>query len=86
MTEKQICKRLGITPRGLKVLAKAVANDTGEAAGAGFGGGAGSARTKLLRDGLIVEADRIYKGRWYKTYVITLGARAKVEAARLLGW
>lgn len=91
MTEKQICRRLGVTPAGLKVLVKAMAND-GEAGGASFGHGAAGARSKLLRDGLIGPCLRIYETSlrsrsWrYKTWEVTPEGRAKVEAARLLGW
>ena len=79
MTEKELCKHLGVTPSGLKVLAKAAAQPDGQASGRGFGMASGAARQKLRRDGFVRERD-------YALDMITPAGRDVVAKARDLGW
>ena len=74
--ERRIKRETGLTPAGLKVLAKAAASVGGCAYGDGFGHGAAGARQKLTADGLIDAA----KG------CITDAGRAVLTHAHRLGW
>lgn len=85
MTEKQICKRLGVTPSGLHVIAKAVAHPEEHAGGEGFGPGAAAARRKLLKDGLVTGGWSDIDQTW-SPWVITQAGRNLVAEARNLGW
>lgn len=76
--ERLIANELGCTPVGLRLLAWAVAHD-GEAKSTG-GPNAGSARTRLVNDGLVV---------WVGVdvgYQITDAGREIVRRARAMGW
>jgi hypothetical protein len=79
--EKDICRQLGVTPAGLRVLAKAAASPDGSAYGPGFGHAAAGARGKLIAAGLITKAEGdLPQGS------ITEKGRAIVAKARELGW
>lgn len=81
MTERAICKHLGVTIAGLKLLAAAAADPEGRASGPGRGLGSGSIRVALERSGLVTE--------WtYPDYasIITGAGRDLVKRARALGW
>ena len=76
--EQQIAKKLGVTPTGLRLLARAHAR--GDAFGEGLGHGAASTRAKLVRDGLIEP---------FKAYCrqeLTDEGRRVLEMARRMGW
>lgn len=76
MVETEICKRLAVTPAGLRLLARVVAGR--EPRGRG---NAGSAAGPLIRNGMIVETGP-YRGH----YAATDKGRYVVSAARRLGW
>ncbi len=82
MTDKQICKRLGVSPPGLHLLAKAVAQPDGRASGNGFGAGSGSVRVKLRDQGFVESGE----GPGWPPDVITQAGRNLVAEARNLGW
>lgn len=82
MTDKQICKHLGVSPSGLRVLAKAVAQPDGRASGGGFGAGSGSVRVKLRHQGLVENGE----GPGWPPDKITQAGRDLVAEARKLGW
>ena len=88
MSELKICRDLGVTPAGLRALAKAVAHPNGwYPSGDGAGMSAQGARTRLERDGLIVATVTPIAGyRWGNYYRITDAGREIVARARAIGW
>lgn len=78
MNSKANCKRLGVTQKGLKVLACASDDPFGEAHSENAGHLASGAMRNLWRDRLIVRSDK-------KTRITDKG-RAVVAQARALGW
>lgn len=84
MTEKEICKRLHVTPAGLRILAKAVAYSVSKG-GKGRAAGGGIAAIKLVRDGLLTGGWCDMAGKW-SPYMVTLAGLELVAKARRLGW
>jgi hypothetical protein len=90
----QIAKQLGLTPSGLRTLARAAADLEGWATGAGKGFGAMGSCPRLARDGLVelvdycVEVPSNYgfmtPGR--QRYRITENGIQKLREARALCW
>lgn len=79
--ERAICKRLGLSPDGLKLLARAAADPKGRASGAGQGLGSGSIRVPLEKKGLVTSRE----GPDYQSYITEAG-RDIVKRARAMGW
>lgn len=81
MDTKAICKKLGVTPAGLELLAQAAADPGGYAYAIGFAGKEScAARASLVRDGLFTDDSTDIRAR------ITDAGRAVVAQARALGW
>ena len=86
--DKIIAKALGLTPHGLKTLAKAAADPEGWATGDGKGHGAAAACRRLLKDELVEMIDYrpLNSTYTYDRYRITDAGRDRVAQARKFGW
>jgi hypothetical protein len=81
--DKNIARALGLTPTGLKTLAKAIANN-GRHGGRGSGYAGQGARARLEVGGFLAfdETASYSEGR----YTVTEKGRQAVAAARAMGW
>lgn len=92
---KDIAATLGLTEKGLKLLAKAAAHPQGHANGKGFGHGSGAIRGALYPKGLIedrrIKLDRPAQhregyGTEFNQAFITQSGRDLVARARQMGF
>ena len=84
---KTLCKRLGVTEAGLRVLAKAVAGQPISGAGAGYL--AQGARRKLIREGYLISLPwppECTRAEWGEPLQITDKGLGIVRRARAAGW
>ena len=79
MTEREICKNLGVTIAGLGVLSIAAGDIQGRAIGSAFGIATHGPRLELRRDSMLQKMD-------FGPDVITPAGRDVVAKARDLGW
>jgi hypothetical protein len=77
--DARTAKSLGVTPTGLRVLAKMVTDPNGHWKGGLSSGNPGSSKVRLERDGFIT-------GCAWGDWAITDAGRDVVRRARAMGW
>jgi hypothetical protein len=79
--DARIAKHLGVTPTGLRVLAKMTTHPEGKWTGGLSSGNPGSAMPVLIRQGLVINPDDVPRHG-----TITDAGRYIVRRAREMGW